>query len=94
MGFLTIKCHACGGKWEVYRSSAERYDRERECPHCGKRIDRQTWEKFIAPAWRMLDEANRELFKDHLGYHTAIFTVEYTENGFYKDSQNRKDESK
>lgn len=41
-------------------------------------IDTQTWEKQIIPAFASMDDANRELEKDHSGYHTPLFDVSYT----------------
>lgn len=78
MGYLRIKCYYCGGTWEVYhRDLHSRYKKARECPHCFQKIDEQAWDRQIFPAYNALDDANRELFKDHLGYHVPLFEVSY-----------------
>ena len=77
MGYLKIKCHECGGSWEVYSYNFND-DHLRVCPHCFKEIDRQTWNRQIIPAYGALEDANRELIKDHEGYTgVALFTIEY-----------------
>lgn len=89
MGYLRIKCYYCGGTWEVYhRDLHNRYKKARECPHCFQKIDEQTWEKQIFPAYNALDDANRELFKDHLGYHVPLFEVSYESNTIFKNAKN------
>ena len=42
MAYLKIYCDYCGQTWEVYRRSMND-EHSRECPHCGSRIDDQTW---------------------------------------------------
>ena len=59
MGYMRIKCHYCGGTWEVYGRSVTNGDYAGTCPHCFKVIERQTWEKQIIPAFHALDDANR-----------------------------------
>ena len=36
MGYMRIKCHYCGGTWEVYGRSVTNGDYARTCPHCFK----------------------------------------------------------
>ena len=80
MGYMKIKCHECGGSREVYHYNYKD-DHLRMCPHCCKEIDRQTWNRQIIPAFGALEDANRELYKDHTGYPgVALFTVEYRVN--------------
>lgn len=74
MGYLRIKCRNCGGAWEVY---AQTINAGRACPHCFKEIEQQSWERQIIPAFHALDDANRELAKDHTGYHVPLFEVSY-----------------
>ena len=64
MVFLRIHCDSCGGKWEVYRRDIYS-DHSRQCPHCFREIDRQTWDKNIVPAIGFSADANNELSKDH-----------------------------
>ena len=88
MGYLRIKCYYCGGTWEVYhRDLHSRYKKARECPHCFQKIDEQTWDNQIFPAYNALDDANRELFKDHLGYHVPLFEVSYESNTIFKNAK-------
>ena len=89
MGYLRIKCYYCGGTWEVYhRDLHSRYKKARECPHCFQKIDEQTWDRQIFPAYNALDDANRELFKDHLGHHVPLFEVSYESNTIFKNAKN------
>lgn len=89
MGYLRIKCYYCGGTWEVYhRDLHSRYKKARECPHCSQKIDEQTWDNQIFPAYNALDDANRELFKDHLGHHVPLFEVGYESNTIFKNAKN------
>lgn len=76
MGYLKIHCDRCGGAWEVYAHQVKD-ERANQCPHCFWEIDRQTWERQIVPAFCALDDANRELAKDSIGYHAPFFWVEY-----------------
>ena len=83
MGVMKINCGYCSGSWEVY-SRDMKYDKARTCPHCLQHIERQTWEKQILPAFGMLDDVNRELFKDHTGYHKPLFSVSYEPDLVFK----------
>ncbi len=76
MAYMRIHCDYCGGAWEVYKRDNWKDSKAAECPHCFSKIDRQTWDNQIVPAFNMLDDANRELFKDHVGYHRPLFTVD------------------
>lgn len=93
MGYLRIKCHYCGGIWEVYhRDIHSRYSKARECPHCFQKIDEQTWDKQIFPAYCAMSDANLELLKDHTGYHTPLFEVSYESAALFKNSYNKNDD--
>lgn len=83
MGYMKITCHHCGGKWEVYPQTI---NGGRTCPHCSKTIDRQTWEKQVVPAFHALDDANRELVKDHTGYHTTLFEISYKADSVFQNN--------
>ena len=83
MGILRIHCDSCGGQWEVYGSGDFHARAARTCPHCGQRIDGQTWEKQILPAFGGMMDANRELLKDHSGYHAPLFTVDYVADHYF-----------
>lgn len=87
MGYLKIKCHKCGGSWEAYHYNYKD-DHLRMCPHCFQEIDRQTWNRQVVPAYGALEDANRELYKDHTGYTGAgLFTVEYLQHSPDNDVQ-------
>ena len=83
MGYLRIHCDYCGGTWDVYRHSNFHERAARTCPHCQQRIDGQTWEKQILPAFGGMMDANRELLKDHTGYHSPLFTVDYIADHYF-----------
>lgn len=85
MGYMRIKCHYCGGTWEVYGRSITNGDYARTCPHCFKAIEKQTWDKQIIPAFLALDDANRELVKDSSGYHTPLFEVSYEADSVFRN---------
>lgn len=88
MAYMRIHCENCGGTWEVYERDDYHSKNSATCPHCGKRIDYQTWEKQILPAFGMIADANRELFKDATGYHYPMFQFDVFTDNFYG---NRKD---
>lgn len=77
MGYIKIHCAECRRRWAVYARDDWKADAARTCPHCGAQIDPQTWEKQVLPAFGMMGDANRELFKDHTGYHAPLFRVDY-----------------
>ena len=83
MAFLRIYCDYCGQKWDVYQRSMKD-NNSRVCPHCMAEIDPQTWSRQIVPALCMVSDANRELIKDHLGYHRPVFTVDVIEDSYFR----------
>ena len=83
MGYVSIHCDYCGGTWDVYGHSNFHERAARTCPHCQQRIDGQTWEKQILPAFGGMMDANRELIKDHTGYHSPLFTVDYIADHYF-----------
>ena len=82
MGYMRIKCHYCGGTWEVYGRSVTNGDYARTCL---KAIEKQTWDKQIIPAFYALDDANRELVKDSSGYHAPLFEVSYEADSVFRN---------
>lgn len=86
MGVLKISCDYCGGSWEVYSRDIKN-EKARECPHCSHGIERQTWQNQILPAFAALEDANRELFKDHTGYLVPLFTVSYEPDLIFKNAE-------
>ena len=80
MGYLRIHCGGCGQTWEVYRKVRE-YDGARECPHCGKRIDHETWTRHVLPAFNGMLDANLAVMQDHVDYHQGAFKLDYVETG-------------
>lgn len=82
MGYLKIHCAGCRRSWEVYSRDDWKTDAARTCPHCGAQIDLQTWEKQVLPAFGMMGDANCEIIKDHMGYHTPLFRVDYISDNF------------
>lgn len=83
MGMLRIRCGYCNSSWDVYGMRGQWTDDvNRTCPHCGARIDSQTWQKHVLPAFGALQDANRELFKDHAN-HLPLFAVDYHEDALF-----------
>ena len=76
MAFLVINCESCGGSWQVYSRADLHHWHARTCPHCGKAIDPETWERFVVPALGAVTDANRELVNDHTGNHGPLFTFD------------------
>lgn len=87
MAYLRIHCDVCGGTWEVYHRDNWKDDKARQCPHCFSKIDRQTWENQIIPAFAAVHDANAELYKDSTGYHAPLFTFDVIANHLYKNRQ-------
>ena len=84
MGYMRIRCDYCGGKWEIYHRDDWKSYRARTCPHCSKKIDPQTWERFILPAFGAVEDANAELYKDTLGYKCPLFEVDFIADTTFK----------
>ena len=82
MAYLKIYCDYCGQTWQVYRRSMND-EHSRECPHCGSKIDSQTWSRQVVPALCMVSDANGELMKDHLGYHVPVFTFDVISDHYF-----------
>lgn len=87
MGCLRIYCGTCGGSWDVRSGEDWHSRRSRTCPGCESAIDGQTWEKQILPALGGMLDANMELRKDHTGYGTPMFRVEYIEDPKQEDQE-------
>ena len=89
MAYLRIHCDVCGGTWEIYHRDDFKADKARQCPHCFSEVDRQTWANQVLPAFGLVHDANAELYKDHAGYHTPLFSFDVIADHLYK---NRHDE--
>lgn len=83
MAYLRIHCDVCGGTWEVYHRDNWNDDKARQCPHCFSKIDRQTWQKEVLPAFGAVNDANAELFKEHTGRHVPLFTFDVIADHLY-----------
>ena len=81
MGYLRIHCSNCRRRWAVYDRDNWRSESSRTCPHCETKIDAQTWENQVLPAFGMMGDANRELFKD-TGYEKPLFRVDYISDNY------------
>lgn len=86
MGHLKIHCDSCGSDWNVYHRDSWREWRARTCPVCMASIDQTTWEQSILRGFNELEDASRELVKDHNQYHGALFTVGYEPDVIYPNS--------
>lgn len=75
MGYLQIICDHCRKHWDVYNRNMNE-ESARICPRCMRSVDEQTWNRFVLPAFGMMDDAGRELMKDSLN-HSPLFRVDY-----------------
>lgn len=91
MAYLIIHCETCGRKWEVYHRGDIYSKEQRTCPHCGEKIQQQTWDKFIIPALGQMIDANTELMKDHTGMHTGLFSVDVIADHLYANRNQHTD---
>lgn len=73
MAYMRIYCGYCGQKWEVYERDNWNSQQAATCPHCGERIDGQTWARQVVPAFCAAADANREMERDAAGYHIPRF---------------------
>lgn len=89
MGYLKIKCDYCGGSWEVYHGQLTD-ELSNSCPHCNQEIDRQTWEKFVIPAYGSCEDMNMELLKDHTGYKKPIFEVSFMGDTLFRNRKHKR----
>ena len=62
---MLIHCGSCGGSWEIYQRDNWKNPNARQCPHCFREIDAQTWALAILPAFGAFTDANNELIKDN-----------------------------
>ena len=84
MAFLRIRCGRCKQRWEVYDRSFND-ENGNVCPHCGARVDEQTWKYQVIPALCQTADANRELTKDYLGSEKrkTLFSFDVIEDHHY-----------
>ena len=87
MGYLKIYCDSCGGVWHVYHRGIHE-STARQCPHCYAKIDRQTWERQVLPAFGEMVDTERELFKDHAN-HAPLFCIDFVSDSLYLNARNR-----
>lgn len=90
MAYLRIHCDYCGQTWEVYERSMHD-EHSRECPHCHSKIEDRTWTGEVLPALGQAMDANRELLKDHLGYHTPVFSFDVLADVKYQNNKTIED---
>ena len=91
MGHLIVRCDNCGTRWNIYHRDIKNRN-AKTCPMCGESINQQTWEKELLPAFGAMEDANRELFKDHTGYHGTLFTVAYEPDVLYPNRDKESDQ--
>lgn len=77
MGHLSIRCNGCGSDWVVYHREDFHDFKCRTCPVCGKMISLETWKRQVLRGFGEMEDANRELFRDHVENHGTLFTVSY-----------------
>ena len=74
MVYLKITCGECGRQWTVTES--DNPTGKNICPDCGGKIDLQTWEKSLMPAFGYAKDTEKELIKAHTGYQTPLYSVD------------------
>lgn len=79
MSFMRIHC-SCGRSWEIYARDDWKAEKARQCPHCGKHINQEIWDKEVLPAFAAASDSNNELYKYHTGYNKPLFSVDYVSN--------------
>lgn len=87
MAFIRVHCDYCGGQFEIYKHNLKG-EFARECPHCFQRIDRQTWEREVLPAFAAVEDANAELYKDHCD-RKPLFSFDVIANHIFANGGNR-----
>lgn len=87
MGILEIHCHECGTVYEVLPECVMERDTLPNglhpycCPHCFAQMNTRTWNKLVR-AYGELQDINRELLKDHIGYRDhPLFQAAYKSLG-------------
>lgn len=89
MSYMRIQCDYCGGKWEIYHRDNWKDTKARTCPHCQRSIDERTWERQVLPTFNMVEDTNAELYKDHVGYHTPLFQIEFVPDIIFANRRRR-----
>ena len=84
MAYMRLYCDVCGGSWEIYHRDIKN-DKARQCPHCCSKINKQTWERHVLPAFVLVHDANLELFKDHATSHGPLFTYDVIADHIYEN---------
>ena len=82
MAFMRIYCDYCGMKWEVYQRDDYKSDKSRKCPHCTTKIDRNTWNNHIVPAFEAFQSINTELINDNMAG-SPRFSVDFHEDYYF-----------
>lgn len=85
MAYMRIRCDYCGGAWEVYHRDNWNDKKARTCPHCQQAIDGQLWERQVLPAFGSVEDANSELYKGHVGYHSPLFQIDFIADTIFAD---------
>jgi len=80
MGYLRIHCVGCRRRWHVYNRDDWTTAAARTCPNCGAQIDAGTWGGYMLPSFGGMEDTNREFIRDHSGYGTPLFRVDYIAN--------------
>lgn len=77
MGVLVVHCCKCGKDYQIYKAMS-RHEYANICPFCFSELPRREWERIVLTAFEELEDANRELIKEHTGYNDIpLFQVGY-----------------
>ena len=84
MGVLKVQCYKCRSRYQINAGMIHHIEANK-CPYCFAELPRDTWERIVVPAFGELEDANRELYKEHSGYiDTPLFQIGYTPSKPYK----------
>ncbi|MBQ9732782.1 MAG: hypothetical protein IJV74_00945 [Clostridia bacterium] len=88
MGVLKIHCYKCGGRFSV-NGGMVKHSEANVCPYCYTTLPREIWERIVLPAFGELEDANRELVKEHSGYvDVPLFQIGYVPSKAFKNDRN------
>ena len=87
MGVLKVQCYKCGSRYQV-NAGMIKHTEANMCPYCYAELPRDTWERIVIPAFGELEDANRELIKEHSGYvDTPLFQICYAPSKAFRKNK-------
>lgn len=86
MAMMRIYCDYCGQKWEVYQRDDLSPSKAGICPHCKTKIDRNTWNDHIIPAFEAFKSINNELINNNMTG-SPRFSVDFVDDFYFPESK-------